>query len=91
MCIPMYKCYFQLFSENPLLVANSTEYRDSAKMLKFGKRSSWELSPKKGIYIIPYQGLGTFAKEWARSILEQRDRRKGCEIPSSRHNKPLQS
>lgn len=36
----MYKRYFQLFSENPLLVANSSEYRDSAKMLKFGKSSS---------------------------------------------------
>lgn len=34
----MYKCYFQLFSENPLLVANSSEYRDSAKMLKFSKK-----------------------------------------------------
>ena len=86
----MYKRYFQLFSENPLLVANSSEYRDSAKMLKFGKSFSWELSPKQGIYIIPYQSLGTFAKEWARSMLEEREGGR-CEIPSSRHDKPLQS
>lgn len=84
----MCKCYFQLFLESPLLLANRSEHRDSAKRLKFGERSSWELSPKRGIYIIPYKGLGTFAKEWARNMLEQRDRRKGCKTPSSRHDMP---